>query len=583
LVNCHRFGTYRKLAATISRKHQLSDKWIKASVLGTTWAASEIVLGSFVHNLKIPFSGNILTAIGIIILISSNYKWKEHGLFWRAGLICALMKSLSPSAVIFGPMIAIFSEALLLELSIRVLGRTAGGYLMGGILAMSWNLFHKILNLIIFYGMNIVDVYTGLVQFSQKQLGITMENILWIPVLVLLALYGLMGLVSALFGMSVGRRLVNQPGKAKPFVPYSAEARRPEPRPAFPHSLAWLSLDIVFIISGLFLLALAPWFVWSLSVPFVVLIWITRYKRALRQLSKPKFWIGFVVLTMLTAFVFNTMQSLPFHNGLLIGVQMNFRAVLIILGFSVLGTELYNPVIRNFFLKTSFRQLPLALELSFDSLPGMIARIPDFKVFMKNPVRFLYDVLSGIDVRLEEIRAALTAKIIIITGHIGQGKTTQVQKLVQSLMMENVPVAGIFSPRIMANDTTIGYDIIDAATFKRAHLLIKSDEPGKEKIGQYAILADGYRTGTDALKRSTREEFKVIVIDEIGQLELDNKGWAGNLDHIFNTTKSNLILAIRENFTEQVIQKWRLKNYILFHLSDSDDQMIRNYLIQSLK
>ena len=32
--------------------HKLSEKWIKASIAGTIWAASEIVLGSFLHNLK---------------------------------------------------------------------------------------------------------------------------------------------------------------------------------------------------------------------------------------------------------------------------------------------------------------------------------------------------------------------------------------------------------------------------------------------------------------------------------------------------------------------------------------------------
>src|SRR4030043_1640306 len=117
-------------------KQELSEKWIKAAITGTIWAASEIVLGSFLHNLKVPFSGNVLTAIGIIILTSISYIWTEKGLIWRAGLICALMKTLSPSAVIFGPMIAIFSEALLLEFSVRLLGRTLAGYLIGAMLAM---------------------------------------------------------------------------------------------------------------------------------------------------------------------------------------------------------------------------------------------------------------------------------------------------------------------------------------------------------------------------------------------------------------------------------------------------------------
>ena len=123
--------------------YKLSEKWIKASITGTIWAASEIVLGSFLHNLRVPFSGNILTAIGIIILISISYIWRERGIFWRAGLICALMKTMSPSAIIFGPMIAIFAESLLLELSVRLFGRNMAGLVIGAMLAMSWNLFRK--------------------------------------------------------------------------------------------------------------------------------------------------------------------------------------------------------------------------------------------------------------------------------------------------------------------------------------------------------------------------------------------------------------------------------------------------------
>jgi hypothetical protein len=55
-------------------KHSLSEKWIKASIMGTIWAASEIVLGSFLHNLKVPFSGNILTAIGLVITYFNEFQ-----------------------------------------------------------------------------------------------------------------------------------------------------------------------------------------------------------------------------------------------------------------------------------------------------------------------------------------------------------------------------------------------------------------------------------------------------------------------------------------------------------------------------
>ncbi|MFP4046673.1 MAG: hypothetical protein ACLFT4_02820, partial [Bacteroidales bacterium] len=173
-------------------KIEISEKWIKASIVGTTWAASEIVLGSFLHNLKIPFSSLLLTAIGIVILISMSYVWKEKGLFWRAGLICALMKTMSPSAVIFGPMIAIFSQAALLEISVRIFRRTIAGFAIGAMLAMTWNLFQKVANMIIIYGSNIVDLYGDLLKYAQIQLNIQ-SDIVWLPLLILLAIYGLAG------------------------------------------------------------------------------------------------------------------------------------------------------------------------------------------------------------------------------------------------------------------------------------------------------------------------------------------------------------------------------------------------------
>ena len=194
-------------------RHSLSEKWIKASIAGTIWAASEIVLGSFLHNLKVPFSGNILTAIGIIILISISYMWTDKGLFWRAGLICALMKTMSPSTVIFGPMLAIFTEAVLLEVSVRLLGRTIAGYVIGSMMAMSWNLVQKILNYIIFYGSNIIEVYTNLLKLAQKQLDIQ-TDIVWLPIIILLIVYALFGVLAAVMGIKVGRKMIKQPFSA---------------------------------------------------------------------------------------------------------------------------------------------------------------------------------------------------------------------------------------------------------------------------------------------------------------------------------------------------------------------------------
>jgi uncharacterized membrane protein len=75
------------------KRGKLNSVWLKASVLGSLWASSEIILGSFLHNLRVPFSSILLTGIAVMMLVSISLRWKEKGLIWRAVLICAVMKS----------------------------------------------------------------------------------------------------------------------------------------------------------------------------------------------------------------------------------------------------------------------------------------------------------------------------------------------------------------------------------------------------------------------------------------------------------------------------------------------------------
>lgn len=564
----------------------MSEKWIKASIAGTIWAASEIVLGSFLHNLKVPFSGNILTAIGIIILISIGYIWVERGLFWRAGLICALMKTMSPSAVIFGPMIAIFAEAFLLELSVRLLGRTIAGYAIGSMLAMSWNLVQKILNYIIFYGSNIIEVYSDLLKFAQKQLNIR-TDIIWLPIIILLVVYALFGLLAAVTGIRVGRKMLKQPVNDIP-----VEINRPlgevpgNSGKGFKYSITWLLINIGLIICSFIFLNRTIWVVWSLVITGIVIIWSVRYKRALRQLSKPKFWILFVFITLLTAFVFTTAQ--PGENsliiGLLTGIQMNFRAVVIIVGFSVLGTELYNPVVRNFFLKTSFKNLHLALELSAESLPLFIARIPDFKSLIRNPVTVFYQVISHADRRLSEIREKdlPDRKVFIITGSVRGGKTTFAKKLTVILRSNNIEVGGILSERVMKGTITTGYDLINIETGKNEDFLRMDGKCGDDKIGRFMICKKGLLEGREILNSLVSADNKIVIIDEVGMLELQNKGWAENIDTLLQKSSNHLLLTVRDIFVEEVKKKWELTGAVIFNISETDHMTAGRTIIEKI-
>ncbi len=567
----------------MNNKIQLNETWLKASIIGTVWASSEIVLGSFLHNLQVPFSGSILTSIGIIILISASYVWKENGLFWRAGLICALMKTMSPSAVIFGPMIAIFTESVLLEISVRTLGRNYFGYIIGSILAVSWSFFQKIFNFLIFYGFNIVKLYKNLMKFTEKQLNLQF-NTLWIPILILLSVYVLFGLISAIIGVKTGKKLVSQPIKYEPQNYNNLEfLNKSNIKNEFKYSIIWLVVNAFLIAAAIVLISLADWKIWTIAVIAIVTLWIIKYKRALRQLLKPKFWILFVVITMLTAFVFTKLQSKSILEAVLIGVEMNFRAMVLILGFSVLGTELYNPKIRNYFSKTYFKQLPLALELSAESLPLVIANIPDFKTIIKNPVSVISQLVAYSEYRFMQLKNEqnFTQKIFIITGKMDVGKTTFVKKVIENLKSKNIKVGGIYTQKVKENNERIGYDLVAVQTNKSEIFLRIEGNENLDKIGIFSIFPKALALGIESLKPENNIENQVVIIDEIGKLELENRAWAKGLDELIQFNKSHLLLVVREDITEKIIEKWNFQNYFVFNLNENQSQNIEKKIMET--
>jgi len=268
----------------------LSNTWLRSAVLGCLWASSEIVLGSFLHNLRVPFASNFLTGIGIILLISVGYQWKDKGLFWRSGWICAMMKAVSPSAVILGPMIAIFCEALLFELAVRLFGRNMFAFICGGMLAMTWTFFHKIASYLIFYGLHMIDLYKNLAIFAQKQLHFTFSS-LWEPLIILWSVYLFMGLVSAVFGIYIGRRLLKTSLSMQRIKTRENAVFKNRNEIYTPTSLVWLLGNITAMVLILLLINYSYWYIWCPSGIAIFAIWIWKYKKALRPLKKPKFWI----------------------------------------------------------------------------------------------------------------------------------------------------------------------------------------------------------------------------------------------------------------------------------------------------
>lgn len=383
---------------------------MRAAVLGSVWAASEIILGSFLHNLRLPFSGAFLSAIAVYLITAFDVKWKQNGVLIRAGLICALMKSVSPSAVIFGPMIAIFVEAVLFSASVRLLGRNFLGYGVGGALAVTWSLLHRIINMMIMYGTDVVKIYKNLYKYAEKVISIHLGSPVNL-VIIVFAVYLLIGFTIGIVGFVAGKRVVPSPLSANDDDGNKLLSQR-KTLPFIQHSLAWLGVELCMMVTGMILLSDFP--LWA-GVSFVVsatLINVWRYKKLLTRRFKLKFWLQLALITTLAGFFMNGFKASGWEfspDNLADGFRITLRALLLTQCFGLLGIELANPRIKLFFLRMKLGKLPTALEAAFQALPLMLALLSTHKDKIRTPSVLLAGYIAAADAWIEEKQAKKSA------------------------------------------------------------------------------------------------------------------------------------------------------------------------------
>jgi nucleoside-triphosphatase THEP1 len=563
----------------------LKGIWLKASVLGSIWASVEIILGSFLHNMRLPFSGMILSFIGVWLLISFFQFWKERGLIWRAGIICALMKSISPSAIIFGPMIGIFTEAVFIELFILVLGKNIIGYSAGGAMAVLSTLIQKFLNLLILYGFDFIKILADLYKYAVKQTSLDKLSPVWL-LSVIIGIYIIAGVVAAAGGFITGSKYIKQ----KNTNTRSSEIVLNSKNTLFgqtagqSYSVIFLLVNLISITAVLLLINSEMVILTYLGFSSYIIFCIYNYRNSLRRLKKVSFWISFLVITSAAAFLWSGFQEGAFFSpdGLIIGLKMNARAIIIIMGFAAISVELRNPVIKSLLYHRGFASLYQSMNLAFSALPFLISNpsgTPDKKLTSSISIRKLYGQAEVL-LRLFETDHLKRPQVVIITGEVHEGKTTFTQQIVNELINEKVRVAGFLATAINENMERTGFNLYDIETKESIELCSGNKDKSRPRSGKYYFNPEAFSKGNKILSPENLSGKQLIVIDEIGPLELKGGGWSNAIDNISRNLTIPQLWVARKGIIIQITRRWNTGNVYIFDISESSVEEVKNKLLE---
>ncbi|KAK3916930.1 Cancer-related nucleoside-triphosphatase [Frankliniella fusca] len=132
---------------------------------------------------------------------------------------------------------------------------------------------------------------------------------------------------------------------------------------------------------------------------------------------------------------------------------------------------------------------------------------------------------------------AAAVQHIILTGPPGIGKTTIIKKVCSELQQKNIPIKGFYTTELREGGKRIGFDVV-ALSGETSSLARVGGGVGP-RVGQYVVHLKSFESVALPIFQSPNNE-GIIVIDEIGKMELLSKSFETATERAFSTSSTIL-------------------------------------------
>jgi nucleoside-triphosphatase len=138
--------------------------------------------------------------------------------------------------------------------------------------------------------------------------------------------------------------------------------------------------------------------------------------------------------------------------------------------------------------------------------------------------------------------------LTVVSAERGRGKTTWVCVYADAAVRAGRTVGGIAAPAMGAGGRRVGYDLLDLRTGRRRPLARTVRSAAEvPTIGEYRFDDAAWAEGEAAVRDAVEAGLNIIVIDEVGPLEMQGRGWAAALTQALAacSAEQELVVVVR--------------------------------------
>lgn len=166
----------------------------------------------------------------------------------------------------------------------------------------------------------------------------------------------------------------------------------------------------------------------------------------------------------------------------------------------------------------------------------------------------------------------MSQTIFIITGEVGSGKTTRLGELTTELRQMGIHMAGFLSLRNLQHGERTGYTLVNIRDGSEHLFASTGAHAGWPRYGRFFFNPKALAEGEKIIKKAIEQKSRLVLIDEVGPLELEGNGWAEMLDLLLKEKELSQIWVVRENILDVVLERWNIPRDKVIHIRQEEKE-----------
>lgn len=167
---------------------------------------------------------------------------------------------------------------------------------------------------------------------------------------------------------------------------------------------------------------------------------------------------------------------------------------------------------------------------------------------------------------------------MVVTGDVRQGKTTFLKNVLRLLVSEGISAGGFLALGVHENDERTGFDLLDIAGGQTTPLCSIRPLPGAVQTGRYYFFEEGLDKGRALLKPENNRQHDLIIIDELGPMELNGKGWSSSVVRLLDEMRTPQAWVVRRPLVEKILNRWDIGQAIVVDIAKDSAESVAEVL-----